>query len=40
VVSLKSYGLGDPVPDVPADGKALALEGMDYQVRIDIGGWF
>jgi hypothetical protein len=39
VVSLKSYGLEAPVPDIPVDGKALALEGMDYLVGIDIGDW-
>jgi hypothetical protein len=38
-VSLKSYGLGDSVPDIPVDGKAPALEGMDYQVGISIGCW-
>jgi hypothetical protein len=41
VVSLKSYGLpvGLPGSNVPADRKALASEGMGYQVRINIGGW-
>jgi hypothetical protein len=39
VVSLKGYGLEFPVPDVPVDRKALALEGMDYQVGISIGCW-
>jgi hypothetical protein len=39
VVSLKSYGLGASVPDILVDGKAPALEGMDYQVRINIGCW-
>jgi hypothetical protein len=38
-VSLKSYGLGASVPEVPVDGKALALEGMDYLVRINIEEW-
>jgi hypothetical protein len=38
-VSLKSYGLGASVPDVPVDRKALALEGMEYLVRINIGDW-
>jgi hypothetical protein len=40
VISLKSYGLGASVPDIPVDGKTLALEGMDYQVGIHIGSWF
>jgi hypothetical protein len=39
MVSLESYGLGASVPDVPVDGKAPALEGTDYLVRINIGDW-
>jgi hypothetical protein len=38
-VSLKSYRLRASVPDVLVDGKALALGGMNYLVRIKIGDW-
>jgi hypothetical protein len=38
-VSLKNYGLGASVSNVPVDRKALALGEMDYLVRIDIGDW-
>jgi uncharacterized surface anchored protein len=38
-VSLKSYRQGASVPGIPVDGKALALEGIDYQVGINMGGW-
>jgi hypothetical protein len=37
VVSLKSYGLGASVPDIPVDGKAQALGGTAYTVGINIG---
>jgi hypothetical protein len=38
-VSLESYGLGAYVPDVLVDGKAWALGGMAYTVKINIGDW-
>jgi hypothetical protein len=38
-VSLKSYGLGASVPDILVERKAMALGGMDYLVRINIGEW-